>query len=164
LLFLAACPGEAAPPVATVAPPEQDAGSAPAPVVEDRSCAAVCGAKPRCARVAERIAFEKGSIRLPADARASLESVARWLQATPDVLEIEVRGYAHDMAGKRELVIASDRAAAATKWLAANGVAAKRVVARGFANAPQDPPHVESGVEFVVTRPDQAGCCDASCT
>jgi outer membrane protein OmpA-like peptidoglycan-associated protein len=123
----------------------------------------VCGGKPHCLGTSETVSFAKKSKSLSADASPALERIARWLAETPEVREVEVRGYAKDGAGRGELLLASSRATNASQWLVAHGVAPARIVPRGFANAPPDPPHVESGVEITVTVPDQAGCCSAAC-
>ena len=110
-------------------------------------------------RFAETVAFAHGSTAISQAAGVTLDRVVRWLAAAPDVT-IEVRGFARDSAGgKRELLVASERAAHVCTWLAAHGVASNRLVPRGFSNWPDEAGHLDSGVAFEVLTPDQHGCC-----
>jgi outer membrane protein OmpA-like peptidoglycan-associated protein len=118
-----------------------------------------CSARTKCVRVGETVGFARGSAALQSGEEATLTRVARWLNATQEVRAVEVRGFARDTGGgKRELLVASERAARVCTWLVAHGVEAKRLVPRGFSNWPDE--QLPSGVAFEVLDPNQDGCCE----
>jgi outer membrane protein OmpA-like peptidoglycan-associated protein len=101
-------------------------------------------------------------VAIAASQTEGLERAAQWILDTPDAAQIEVRGFARDNAGKRELIVATQRAMHVYEWLVAHGVPAKRIVPRGFANMGEDG-EAEPAVVFAVVTPDQEGCCRPSC-
>jgi outer membrane protein OmpA-like peptidoglycan-associated protein len=118
-----------------------------------------CNGRARCTRFGETLSFARGSAALTSGEEATLARVARWLTSSPEVRIVEVRGFAKDTGGgKRELLVASERAARVCTWLVAHGVEAKRLVPRGFSNWPDA--QLSSGVAFEVLDPSQSGCCE----
>jgi outer membrane protein OmpA-like peptidoglycan-associated protein len=118
-----------------------------------------CSGRARCVRFGETVSFPRGSAAVTSAEAATLARFARWLALTPEVRSVEVRGFARDTGGgKRELLVASERAARVCTWLVAHGVESRRLVPRGFSNWPDE--QMNSGVAFEVLEPNQSGCCE----
>lgn len=110
------------------------------------------------------VQFEAGKSVLLEDSKALLDDVVEALNDHPEVLRVRVEGYT-DSAGKARANkrLSEKRAKAVVTYLVKNGVAKKRLTARGFgkANPIADNDTVEGRfknrrVEFKITKRDES--------
>jgi outer membrane protein OmpA-like peptidoglycan-associated protein len=111
--------------------------------------------------ISEQVQFETGTAALKAESDAVLGQVARVLADHPELELVEVQGHTDDT-GTPELNqrLSDDRARAVVTWLAGHGVAASRLVAKGYGqerpiadNATEEGRAKNRRVEFRVVRP-----------
>jgi len=80
--------------------------------------------------VGRRVFFNKGSAELDSVARTTLDAQAAWLQKYPSWL-IKLQGFADD-GGSAQVALSQKRADAVMSYLAAGGVSANRMWAKGY--------------------------------
>jgi outer membrane protein OmpA-like peptidoglycan-associated protein len=141
--------------------PPPDGNGCPAPPPPPPDTARLEGAR---IVIAERVQFETGTAALLAESDAILSAVARVLRDNPQVARVEVQGHT-DGTGPEALNVnlGQQRAEAVVKWLVDHGIAAPRLVARGYgATRPIADNATEGGrtrnrrVDFVVDAPAPA--------
>lgn len=166
---LDACPREAGlpnavpkhhgcpPAIATTAPPPAAEPSA-VPLVELEAERIV---------IHQQVQFETGTSALRAESAEVLRQVAAVLAAHPEITHVEVQGHT-DEVGTRDFNqrLATTRAQAVVHWLVQHGVAADRLVARGYGsdvplatNATEQGRRANRRVEFKIIEraSDRAG-------
>jgi outer membrane protein OmpA-like peptidoglycan-associated protein len=111
--------------------------------------------------ISEQVQFETGTAALKAESDAVLGQVARVLAEHPELELVEVQGHTDDT-GTHELNqrLSDDRARAVVERLTRHGVAANRLVAKGYGqdrpiadNATEEGRAKNRRVEFRVLRP-----------
>jgi outer membrane protein OmpA-like peptidoglycan-associated protein len=114
--------------------------------------------------ISEQVQFETGTAALKAESDAVLGQVARVLAEHPELEVVEVQGHTDDT-GTPELNqrLSDDRARAVVTWLVDHGVAANRLVPKGYGqerplreNATEEGRASNRRVEFRVMRSTQA--------
>jgi outer membrane protein OmpA-like peptidoglycan-associated protein len=113
--------------------------------------------------ISEQVQFETGTAALKAESDAVLGQVARVLAEHPELEVVEVQGHTDDT-GTPELNqrLSDERARAVVTWLVGHGVAASRLVPKGYGqerpiadNATDEGRAKNRRVEFRVVRPSK---------
>ncbi|MCC6622426.1 MAG: OmpA family protein [Deltaproteobacteria bacterium] len=137
-------------------PPGPDGAPPAGPALDDDGLIRLPGA----------ITFRSGSDELTPEAVALLAQVARFLQARPAIERVRIEGHTDDRGDEEEQVDLSERRAASVRQaLVARGVAADRLLPKGFGktrpltdNRDDAARQVNRRVELrVVERPDDGG-------
>jgi outer membrane protein OmpA-like peptidoglycan-associated protein len=92
-------------------------------------------------RILEKVFFDSGKATIQARSHSLLDDVAATLQRYPGITKIEVQGHTDDQgADAANLTLSQGRSEAVVAYLVSKGVAAERLVARGYGEtAPLEP-------------------------
>jgi OOP family OmpA-OmpF porin len=113
----------------------------------------------------QQVQFETGTSALRAESAQVLSQVAQVLAAHPEITRVEVQGHT-DEVGTRAFNqrLAAGRAQAVVHWLVQHGVAAERLVARGYGsdvplatNATEQGRRANRRVEFKIIERVKTG-------
>jgi outer membrane protein OmpA-like peptidoglycan-associated protein len=93
--------------------------------------------------VEERIEFETGSADLAGESEAVLDQVAATLLANPNVQRIEVQGHTDNTGNESEnMTLSQKRAETVKQYLVDRGIAADRMVAKGYGSKQPRMPNI----------------------
>ena len=155
------CSGGAAPPAAE-AEPEPAAQPEPAPPPPEPERVVV---KDEKIEINEKVQFETNSAVLKKESESLLDEVAKAMKDHPDIKRVRIEGHtdsrASDGYNKR---LSKKRAQAVREYLVAQGIAGKRLSARGYGeekpiadNKTEDGMYQNRRVEFTILERDGAG-------